>query len=115
MGEHFAWNIRIVAEAMGATSGGTWDALVATAFVQQEAPASGAWWHSVASHPKLPRGAFGVAGEPLGDMEQLLFGPADSPDGQQNLFGGLRRAMAKCGYRDLKEFQRVEVVVDPTG
>ncbi|MFV2018703.1 GuaB3 family IMP dehydrogenase-related protein [Micromonospora sp. LOL_023] len=77
-----------------------------------EAPASGAWWHSVASHPKLPRGAFGVAGEPLGDMEQLLFGPADSPDGQQNLFGGLRRAMAKCGYRDLKEFQRVGLVLD---
>jgi len=42
MGEHFAWNIRIVAEAMGATSGGTWDALVATAFVEQDAPASGA-------------------------------------------------------------------------
>ncbi|MDG4774768.1 MULTISPECIES: GuaB3 family IMP dehydrogenase-related protein [unclassified Solwaraspora] len=77
-----------------------------------EAPAAGAWWHSVASHPKLPRGAFGVADEPLGTMEQLLFGPADSPDGQQNLFGGLRRAMAKCGYRDLKEFQRVGLVLD---
>src|SRR5690349_7350906 len=33
-----------------------------------EAPAGGAWWHSAASHPKLPRGAFGVAGEPLGDL-----------------------------------------------
>src|SRR5690606_28843542 len=31
-----------------------------------EAPAQGAWWHSAASHPKLPRGAFGVASEPLG-------------------------------------------------
>ena len=30
-----------------------------------------------------------------------------------NLFGALRRAMAKTGYSDLKEFQRVEVVVAP--
>ncbi|MFC7544919.1 GuaB3 family IMP dehydrogenase-related protein [Plantactinospora sp. GCM10030261] len=77
-----------------------------------EAPAGGAWWHSAASHPSLPRGAFGVAHEPLGSMEKLLYGPADQPDGQLNLFGGLRRAMAKCGYRDLKEFQRVGMVLD---
>ncbi|AEB47222.1 GuaB3 family IMP dehydrogenase-related protein [Micromonospora maris] len=77
-----------------------------------EAPAGGAWWHSAASHPSLPRGAFEVAGEPLGSMERLLFGPADEPDGQLNLFGGLRRAMAKCGYRDLKEFQKVGLVLD---
>lgn len=77
-----------------------------------EAPAGGAWWHSAASHPSLPRGAFGMAGESLGSMEKLLFGPADEPDGQLNLFGGLRRAMAKCGYRDLKEFQKVALVLD---
>ncbi|GAB4103335.1 GuaB3 family IMP dehydrogenase-related protein [Micromonospora taraxaci] len=77
-----------------------------------EAPAGGAWWHSAASHPSLPRGAFEVAGEPLGSMEELLFGPADEADGQLNLFGGLRRAMAKCGYRDLKEFQKVGLVLD---
>ncbi|TDC79615.1 GuaB3 family IMP dehydrogenase-related protein [Micromonospora sp. KC606] len=77
-----------------------------------EAPAGGAWWHSAASHPSLPRGAFEAAGEPLGEMERLLFGPADEPDGQLNLFGGLRRAMAKCGYRDLKEFQKVGLVLD---
>ena len=35
-----------------------------------------------------------------------------TPDGQLNLFGGLRRAMAKCGYRDLKEFQKVGLVLD---
>ena len=28
-----------------------------------------------------------------------------------NLFGALRRAMATTGYTELKEFQRVEVVV----
>jgi IMP dehydrogenase len=78
----------------------------------EEAPAGGAWWHSAASHPKLPRGAFGAAGDPVGSMERLLFGPSDDPDGGLNLFGGLRRAMAKCGYRDLKEFQKVGLLLD---
>ncbi len=78
----------------------------------EEAPAGGAWWHSAASHPKLPRGSFGAAEETLGTMEKVLFGPSDDPDGTLNLFGGLRRAMAKCGYRDLKEFQKVGLVLD---
>ena len=30
-----------------------------------------------------------------------------------NFFGALRRAMATTGYCELKEFQRVEVVVAP--
>jgi IMP dehydrogenase len=76
------------------------------------APAGGTWWHSAASHPKLPRGCFGVAEEPLGTLERVLFGPSDDPEGSLNLFGGLRRAMAKCGYRDLKEFQKVGLVID---
>ncbi len=76
------------------------------------APAGGAWWHSAASHPKLPRGSLGVAEEPIGTMERVLFGPSDDPEGVLNLFGGLRRAMAKCGYRDLKEFQKVGLVID---
>jgi hypothetical protein len=31
-----------------------------------------------------------------------------------NLMGALRRSMATAGYSDLKEFQRVEVVVTPS-
>ncbi len=77
-----------------------------------EAPAPGVWWHSSASHPQLPRGAYGVTGEPLGTLETLLYGPSDNPYGLLNLFGGLKRAMAKCGYRDLKEFQKVGLVLD---
>jgi IMP dehydrogenase len=77
-----------------------------------QAPAGGAWWHSAASHPKLPRGSFGPAEAALGSLEQVLYGPSDDPDGTLNLFGGLRRAMAKCGYRDLKEFQKVGLVID---
>jgi IMP dehydrogenase len=78
----------------------------------EEAPAAGAWWHSAASHPKLPRGSMRAAIPPLGTMERLLYGPSDDPGGSLNLFGGLRRAMAKCGYRDVKEFQKVSLVLD---
>ncbi|MEU7867930.1 GuaB3 family IMP dehydrogenase-related protein [Dactylosporangium sp. NPDC049140] len=76
------------------------------------APAGGAWWHSVSSHPKLPRGSFGSAEQTLGSLEKVLYGPSEDPDGALNLFGGLRRAMAKCGYRDLKEFQKVGLILD---
>ena len=49
------------------------------------------------------------------DPEKLVhwFGPADTVDGRMNLIGALRRSMATTGYSDLKEFQRVEVVVAP--
>ena len=39
--------------------------------------------------------------------------PGRVADGTTNLVGALRRAMATTGYPDLKEFQRVEVVVAP--
>ena len=41
----------------------------------------------------------------------LLFGPSTDAEGLINLFGALRRAMAKTGYSDLKEFQRVGLIV----
>jgi IMP dehydrogenase len=50
----------------------------------------------------------------IGALEEVLFGPSRHANGQSNLIGALRRAMATTGYSDLKEFQRVEVVVDPT-
>jgi IMP dehydrogenase len=46
-------------------------------------------------------------------MEQILHGPSTVPDGSMNLMGALRRTMATAGYTELKEFQRVEVVVTP--
>ncbi|GLZ76529.1 putative inosine-5'-monophosphate dehydrognase GuaB3 [Actinorhabdospora filicis] len=78
----------------------------------EEAPAGGAWWHSAASHPKLPRGRYlEPFPEREGDMERVLHGPAEDPNGAQNIFGALRRSMAKCGYSDVKEFQKVELTV----
>jgi IMP dehydrogenase len=47
----------------------------------------------------------------IGPLEQILLGPSAVADGSMNLMGALRRTMATSGYSDLKEFQRVEVVV----
>src|ERR1700759_288024 len=73
-----------------------------------EAQGEGWFWPSAAAHPSLPRGALLqiAVGERL-PMEQVLNGPSDDPFGSLNLVGGLRRSMAKSGYCDLKEFQKV--------
>jgi IMP dehydrogenase len=79
----------------------------------REAPAGGCWWESVAAHPKLPRGSFaGPGAGPAGSLEEVLRGPAHDASGHLNLFGALRRTLAKTGFSDLKEFQRVDVVVN---
>ena len=75
-----------------------------------EAPGRGFHWGAEAWHPDLPRGErveFGT----IGSLSEILFGPSRVPDGTMNLVGALRRAMATTGYTELKEFQRVEVVV----
>ncbi|MDN5915928.1 MAG: GuaB3 family IMP dehydrogenase-related protein [Pseudonocardia sp.] len=77
----------------------------------EEAPAGGLYWTSTAAHPSLPRSEVtGLAGSGR-PLEQVLFGPTESPYGTTNLFGALRRAMAKTGYSDLKEFQRVGLTI----
>ncbi len=76
-----------------------------------EAPARGWFWPTTAAHPVLPRGFAGPCGFADVPLAQLLLGPAVSADGTSNLFGALRRAMAKAGYSDPKEFQKVGLVV----
>ena len=78
----------------------------------QEAPGRGRHWGPEAHHPSLPRGERVAVGT-AGTLEQILFGPGRTADGTLNLVGALRRAMATTGYLDVKEFQRVEVVVSP--
>jgi IMP dehydrogenase len=77
-----------------------------------EAPGGGWHWGAEAHHAELPRGHRVRVGT-VAPLEQLLFGPAESADGRVNLIGALRRSMATTGYSDLKEFQRVEVVIAP--
>ncbi|MGF1663914.1 MAG: GuaB3 family IMP dehydrogenase-related protein [Kineosporiaceae bacterium] len=75
-----------------------------------EAPGRGWHWGREAHHPELPRGERVRVGT-VGSLEEILLGPARRSDGTTNLFGALRRTMATTGYVDLKEFQRVDVVV----
>lgn len=72
-----------------------------------ESPGGGLYWTSSAAHPSLPRSEVTGLARSGRSLEQVLFGPTDSPYGTTNLFGALRRALAKTGYSDLKEFQRV--------
>ena len=78
----------------------------------EEAPGAGWHWGSEAHHQRLPRGERVRVGT-AGTLEEILFGPGRQADGTLNLIGALRRSMASTGYSDLKEFQRVEVVVSP--
>ena len=75
-----------------------------------EAPGRGFHWGAEAWHSDLPRGERVNIGT-VGSLESVLFGPSNVSDGTMNLIGALRRAMATTGYSDVKEFQRVEVVV----
>jgi IMP dehydrogenase len=75
-----------------------------------EAPGRGFHWGAEAWHAQLPRGERVEIGT-VGSLEEILFGPSKVADGTMNLVGALRRALATTGYTELKEFQRVEVVV----
>uniref|UniRef100_UPI000592826C IMP dehydrogenase n=1 Tax=Nocardia concava TaxID=257281 RepID=UPI000592826C len=75
----------------------------------QETPGNGWYWPSAAAHPSVPRGAvlpYAIDEERV-PLAQVLNGPSNDPFGSLNLVGGLRRSMAKTGYCDLKEFQKV--------
>jgi IMP dehydrogenase len=77
-----------------------------------EAPGHGFHWGMATFHPSLPRGAR-VQTIQNGTLEEILLGPAHENDGTFNLFGGLRTSMATCGYQDLAEFNRAEVMIAP--
>ncbi|HEV2781423.1 MAG TPA: GuaB3 family IMP dehydrogenase-related protein [Actinophytocola sp.] len=77
-----------------------------------QAPGQGLYWTAAAAHPSLPRSRVDtVVPELQVDLRTLLFGPSSDADGVINLFGALRRAMAKTGYSDVKEFQKVGLTV----
>jgi IMP dehydrogenase len=88
--------------------------------IAAEAPGAGWYWDPTVSHPKLPRSwlhrsrdqldAYGEGDQPPA-LSEVLLGPTADASGSRNVFGALRRAMAKCGYSSLKEFQKVELTV----
>ena len=99
----------VKAIAMGA------DAVVLGAALARATDAPGGGWHwgLEAAHPELPRGHRTHVGQ-VAPLEEVLWGPGRHADGTSNLMGGLKRAMATCGYTELKDFQKVEVLVTPT-
>ncbi len=78
-----------------------------------EAPGKGYHWGMATFHPELPRGTR-VKTTTIGTLQEILTGPAAENDGSLNLMGGLRNAMALCGYDSVQSFQKVEVMVAPS-
>lgn len=78
-----------------------------------EAPGRGYHWGMATFHPTLPRGAR-VKTPTIGTLQEILVGPARENDGRLNLFGGLRTSLATCGYANIKEFQKAEVMIAPS-
>ena len=78
----------------------------------EEAPGGGYHWGAEARHERLPRGFRSHVGT-VGTMAEILNGPSDRADGTLNIMGALRRTLATTGYADVKELQRVEVVLAP--
>jgi IMP dehydrogenase len=77
-----------------------------------EAPGHGFHWGMATFHPSLPRGAR-VKTVQNGTLEEIITGPARENDGTFNLIGALRTSMATCGYHDIAEFNRAELMIAP--
>jgi len=78
-----------------------------------EAPGRGFHWGMATFHASLPRGAR-VQTVQNGSIEEILVGPAHENDGTFNLMGALRTSMATCGYKDIAEFNRAELMIAPS-
>ncbi len=79
----------------------------------KEAPGRGFHWGMATFHPDLPRGTR-VKTDVVATLEEILIGPAHENDGTLNLCGALRTSMATCGYMNIKEFQKAEIVIAPS-
>ena len=77
-----------------------------------EAPGRGINWGMAAPSPTLPRGTR-INLRERSPLEQILFGPAATTHGTQNLVGALRQSMAALGARTIEEMHRVEMVIAP--
>ena len=78
-----------------------------------EAPGRGFSWGMAAPSATLPRGTRIRVGNRM-PLEQILFGPAQTSHGTQNLAGALRQSMAALGARTVREMHQVEMVVAPS-
>ena len=87
--------------------------MIGSAFARaHEAPGRGYHWGMATPHQNLPRGTRIRVGV-TGPLEQILFGPAFTDDGTQNLVGAIRTCMGSVGARTIREFQLTEIIIAP--
>lgn len=79
----------------------------------EEAPGKGYHWGMSQPSATLPRGTRIKTGI-KGSLEKIMFGPSHVTDGTENYIGALRNAMGVCGALNIKEFQRVKMVIAPS-
>lgn len=79
----------------------------------QEAPGKGHHWGMATPDPNLPRGTLVKVGI-KGTLQEILFGPSHLTDGTMNLVGALRTSMGSLGARNIREMQKVEIVISPS-
>jgi IMP dehydrogenase len=79
----------------------------------KEAPGRGYHWGMATPHPNLPRGTRIRVGI-TGTLAEILFGPARTDDGTQNLVGALATSMGNLGARNIEEMHKVEIIIAPS-
>ncbi|MBF0215970.1 MAG: GuaB3 family IMP dehydrogenase-related protein [Candidatus Omnitrophica bacterium] len=79
----------------------------------KEAPGKGYHWGMAMPHPNLPRGTRIRVGT-SGSLQEILFGPAQTDDGTQNLMGALATSMGNLGAHNIKEMQLVRMIIAPS-
>lgn len=87
--------------------------MIGSAFARsKEAPGGGYHWGMATPHQYLPRGTRIRVGT-TGTLEEILFGPARTDDGTQNLVGALRTCMGSIGAANIRNLQLTEIVIAP--
>jgi IMP dehydrogenase len=79
----------------------------------EEAPGKGYHWGMATPNALLPRGARVKVGT-IGKLEEIIHGPAKFDDGSMNFSGALKTSMGTLGAANIKEMQKVEVVIAPS-
>ncbi|MEW5757933.1 MAG: GuaB3 family IMP dehydrogenase-related protein [Candidatus Omnitrophota bacterium] len=106
--------MRIGGEICKAFAAGADAVMVGSAFARaKEAPGRGFHWGMATSHRNLPRGTRVKVGV-SGSLQNILFGPAKTDDGSQNLMGALMTSMGSLGAKNIKEMHDVEIIIAPS-
>ncbi len=88
--------------------------MLGNAFVRaKEAPGKGYHWGMATPHPNLPRGTRIRVGT-SGTLEEIIYGPARTDDGTQNLVGALMTSMGGVGASNIKQMQKTEIIIAPS-